>query len=230
MEQEDINIYDSIDEVLAAPPARIYQWGNTILFAIVTLTIIVLSLIKYTETMELQASVINLDEKKIISPPFPAQVIEIFRYNDTNIIKGQALVSIKEKGSGKIDTLRSPANGTLKKFRLIKNGDLLPPNTTLYSSLPANPALKITLFLKSEDQAGQIFLGQQFTISGVSGRPALNAEIISLPYVNPDSKKICIDAAVDKNKNFSSKNVEFGDLSVANIALGKSPLLLKIFR
>jgi multidrug resistance efflux pump len=153
---------EQVQDIIGTPPRWLYQWGITLVLAVVLLCLFISSVINYPEAVKTQIEMLSASSADGISFKDSARLIKILAPNDTTVKKGESLAII-ENAIGKI-TIKAPKSGKLTYAGIVHEGELLAPGQNIffislgYSDfygemiIPQNEAYKVkpgqTVFVK----------------------------------------------------------------------------------
>ena len=154
---------EEVNEVLGSTPAFILRWGNLMLLMIILLLLLLSGFITYPDIIPGKAMVAPAIAPAAITID-KGTVKGVYVKSGQSVKAGQPLLGVAAIGNNTVvDTVRSPADGSVVFERTIDSSTLYYHATLLMSIIPEKADYITTVTLPSTG-AGKIQIGQQVAI------------------------------------------------------------------
>lgn len=90
---------ESVQDILASPPKWIIRWGNTLVFLILILILIISYIIKYPEFVAAPIVVTSENPPEKIEARINSRIEKIFIKDHQNIRKGEIIMVLQSTGN-----------------------------------------------------------------------------------------------------------------------------------
>lgn len=210
------SMYETIDDVLASPPARLARRAHVVIFSTVVLTAVLLGAARYPQRKTYSVQIQVTPASCFYADAAGFQVRRFFVQKDTFVLAGEPLMLVDRKAGSAPDTVCAMSTGWLSWIRAPRETSFVGPGATVFAVRAQSSPQEFRLLLPQASFPDSLFEpGRTLQMRTVDGR-TLNTQFISKVYASKPNAQLAVDARLLPTSRFAQmlKDNETATLTV----------------